>query len=118
MAVYNSFYRTTRKEIREKATERRIDSEIGKLGNQSFVPESIESLRYVQRHSKRFTEMPKSGGPRVREKGKKITSRAFLTKAILAIRDKIKRIEMFPNLPVKDRFLKTLERTEVKEIRQ
>ena len=38
--------------------------------------------------------MPKSGGPRVREKGKKITSRAFLTKAILAIRDKIRRTEI------------------------
>jgi hypothetical protein len=25
-------------------------------------------------------------------------------KAILAIRDKIRRIEIFPNLPVKDRF--------------
>ena len=48
--------------------------------------------------------MPKSGGPRVREKGKKITSRAFLTKTILAIRDKIRRIEMFQNLPIKDRF--------------
>jgi hypothetical protein len=48
--------------------------------------------------------MPKSGGPRVREKGKEITSRAFLTKAILAIRDQIRRIKMFPNLPVKDRF--------------
>ena len=47
--------------------------------------------------------MPKSGGPRVREKGKEIISRAFLTKAILAIRDKIGSIEMFPNLPVKDR---------------
>ena len=58
--------------------------------------------------------MPKSGRPRVRQKGKKITSRAFLTKAILAIRDKIRKVEMFPNLPVKDS--KTLERTEVKEI--
>src|SRR6201990_2063425 len=72
--------------------------------NQSFVPESIEGFRYVQRHSKRFTETPKSGGPRVREKRKKITLRAFLTKAILAIRDKIRRIEMFPNLHVNDRF--------------
>ena len=45
-----------------------------------------------------------SGRPRVREKGKKITSRAFLTKAKLAIRDKIRRIEMFPNLPIKDKF--------------
>src|ERR1700755_87565 len=72
--------------------------------NQSFVPDSIEGFRYVQRDSKRFTDMPKSGGPRVREKRKKITRRAFLTKAILAIRDKIRRIEMFPNLPVKDRF--------------
>src|ERR1700755_901545 len=39
-----------------------------------------------------------------KEKGKKITSRTFLMKAILAIREKIRRIEMFPNLPVKDRF--------------
>src|ERR1700755_1125904 len=90
VAVYNSCYRTTRKEIREKATERRIDSERGKFGNQSFVPDSIEGFRYVQRHSKRFTETPKSGGPRVREKGKKITSRAFLTKVKLAIVVKIK----------------------------
>src|SRR6201990_3650267 len=88
----------------ERKSERRIDSERGKFGNQSFVPDSNESFRYVQRHSKRFTEMPKNGGPRVTEMGKKITSRAFLTKAILAIRDKIRRIEMFPNLPVKDRF--------------
>ena len=104
VAVYNNCYRATRKEIREKITERRIDTERGKIRNQSFVPDSIEGFRYVQRHSKRFTEMPKSGGPRVREKGKKITSREFLTKAILTIRDKIRRIEMFPNLPVKDRF--------------
>ena len=48
--------------------------------------------------------MPKSGRPRVRQKGKKITSRAFLTKAIPAIRDKIRRIEMFLNFSVKDRF--------------
>src|ERR1700755_238575 len=88
----------------EKKSERRIDSERRKFGNQSFVPDSIESFRYVQRHSKRVTDMPKSGGPRVRAKGKKITSREFLTKAILAIRDKIRRIEMVPNLPVKDRF--------------
>ena len=52
----------------------------------------------------RFEMFRKIGGPRIREKGKEITSRAFLTKAILAIRDKIRRIEMFPNLPVKDRF--------------
>src|SRR6201990_1694731 len=103
MAVFNSCYRTTGKEIRE-ITERRIDTERGKFRNQSFVPDSIEGFRYVQRDSKGFTEMPKSGGPRVREKGKEITRRAFLTKTILAIRDKIRRIEMFPNLPVKDRF--------------
>ena len=48
--------------------------------------------------------MPKSVGPIVREKGKEITSRAFRTKPILAIRYKIRRIEIFPNLPVKDRF--------------
>src|ERR1700755_1514801 len=88
----------------ERKSERRIDSERGKFGNQSFVPDSIESFRYVLRNSKRFTEMSKSGGPRVREKGKEIPSRAFLTKAILSIRDKIRSIEIFPNLPVKDRF--------------
>src|SRR6201990_2357000 len=66
----------------EKKSERRIDSERRKFGNQSCVPDSIESFRYVQRHSKRFTEMPKSGGPRVREKGKEITSRAFRDGAI------------------------------------
>src|ERR1700755_1955634 len=91
-------------EIRDKITERRIDSERGKFGNQSFVPDSIESFRYVQRDNKRFTEIPKSGGQRVREKRKKIKSRAFLTKAILPIRDKIRSIEIFPNIPVKDRF--------------
>src|ERR1700755_1938900 len=48
--------------------------------------------------------MPKSRGPRIREKGKEITSGAFLMKPILAIRDKIRRVEMFPNLSVKDRF--------------
>ena len=48
--------------------------------------------------------MLKSGAPRVREKGKKFTSRAFLMKAILAIRDKIRRIEMFSNPPVKNKF--------------
>ena len=85
MAVYNNCYRTTGKEISEKAKERRIDTEREKFGNQSFVPGSIESLRYVQRHSKRFNEMPKSGGPRVREKERKITNRVFLIKAILAI---------------------------------
>ena len=68
------------------------------------MPDSIESFQYVQCDSKRFTEVPKSGGPRVRERGKEITSRAFLRKAIMAIRDKIRSIEMLPNLPVKDRF--------------
>src|SRR6201990_3283703 len=85
VVVYNSCYRTTGKEIREKITERRIDTERGKFRNQNFVPDSIVGFRYVLRQSKKFTEMPKSGGPRVREKGKKITRRAFLTKAILAI---------------------------------
>jgi len=56
---------------------------IGKFGNQSFATDSTESFRYVQRDSNRFTEMKKSGGTRVRKNGKKITSRAFLTKAIL-----------------------------------
>ena len=46
--------------------------------------------------AKGFTEMPKSRGPAVREKEKMITSRAFLIKVILAISDKIRRIEMFP----------------------
>src|ERR1044072_6171608 len=81
VAVYNSCYRTTRKEIREKITERRIDTERGNFRNQSFVPDSIEGFRYVQRDSKRFTEMLKRVGPSVREKGKKITRRPFLTKA-------------------------------------
>src|ERR1700755_1415617 len=89
---------------REKVTEGRIDSERVKFRNQSFLPNSIERFRYAYRNSKRFTEMPKPGGPTVRENGKEITSRAFLTKSILAVKDKIRRIEMFPNLPVKDRF--------------
>ena len=92
MAAYNSCYRTTRKEIRKNATERRIDSERGKFRNQSFAPDSTESFLYVQRDNKRFTEMLKNGGPRVREKGKEITSRVFLKKPMLAIRDKIRRI--------------------------
>src|SRR6201990_3764146 len=91
VAAYNSCYRTTGKEISEKITERRIDTERGKFLNQSFVPDSIEGFRYVQRDRKRFTEMPKSGGPRVRGRRKEITRRAFLTKDILAIRDKIRR---------------------------
>ena len=103
VAVYNSCYRRTGKEISEKIKERRIDTERGKFRNLSFVPDSIEGFRYVQRHSERLTETLKSGGPRVRKYGKKITSRTFFKKAILAIRDKIGRIEMFPNLPVKDR---------------
>ena len=115
MAVYNSCYRTTEKEIRKKIAERRIDTERGKFRNQSFVPDSIEGFRYVQRHSKGFIKRPLSGGPRVKEKGEKITSRAFLTKAILAIRDKIRRVEMFPNLPVKDRF-ENFRDKEVKKI--
>ena len=52
-----------------------------------------------------------------------INSRAFLTKTILAIRDKMRRIEMFPNLPVKDSFENLREnggyrnRTVVRELR-
>ena len=72
-----------------------INSERGKFGNQSFVPDFIERFRYVQRNSKRFIEMPKRGELRVKEKGKEITTRAFLTKAIMAIRDKVGRIECF-----------------------
>src|ERR1044072_2935103 len=83
---------TAASERPERKSERSIDFERGRFGVQSFVTDFIEIFRYVQRDSKRFTEMPKSGGRRVREKGKKITSRAFLTKALLAIRDKIGRI--------------------------
>ena len=56
---------------------------MGKFGNQSFATDSIENFRYVQHDSNRFTEMKKSVGTRVRKNGKEITSRAFLTKAIL-----------------------------------
>ena len=42
VAVYNCSYRTTGKEIREKVTERRIDTERGKFGKQRFGPDSIE----------------------------------------------------------------------------
>ena len=75
----------------------------GKFGNESFVPVSIEGFRYVQNHSKRLTETQKSGGPRLRKYGKKIASRTFFTKAILAIRDQVRRIKVLPNLPAKDR---------------
>ena len=47
VAVHNRFYRKTGKEIREKVTERRIDFEREKFGNQSFVPDSIESFRNI-----------------------------------------------------------------------
>ena len=49
VAVYNSCYRMTGKEIREKVTVQapQNDKERGKVGNQSFVPDSIESFRYV-----------------------------------------------------------------------
>ena len=102
MVVNSISYGTNRNGI-IKTVERRVYIKRGKFRNQSFVPDSIEGFRYVQRDIKGFTEMPKSGGPRVREKGK-ITNRAFLTKAILAIRDKIRRVEMLPNLLVKNRF--------------
>lgn len=48
------------------------------------------------------TEMPKSKGSTVREKKKKIVSRVFHPYAILAIRYKIRRVEIFINLPVED----------------
>src|SRR6201990_3699318 len=54
MAVYNSCYRTTGKEIREKVTERGIDSERGKFRNQSFVPDYIESFRYVKQRQQKI----------------------------------------------------------------
>ena len=101
VTIYNCCYITTGKEIRE-VTKRRIDSERGKMEIKALC-QTLSKVRYVQRDCKRFTGMAKSGRPIVRAKGK-IISRAFLTKAILAIRDKIKRIEMFPNLPVMDRF--------------
>ena len=47
VTIYNSSYRTTGKEIREKITEGRIDTERGEFGNQSFWPDSIEGFRYV-----------------------------------------------------------------------
>ena len=115
MAVFNCCYRTIEKEIQEKVTERMIDSERGKFGNQSFVPDFIERFRYVQRNSKRFIEMPKRGELRVKEKGKEITTRAFLTKAIMAIRDKVGRIECF-QIFLLIIFSKILERTEIKEM--
>ena len=92
MAVYNSSYRMAGKKIREKTTDRRIDSERGKIRNQSFVTDPTKAFEMAR---------ALSGISRVREKGK-ITSTAFLTKAILTIRGKVRRIEMFSNLPVKD----------------
>ena len=79
------------------------------------MPDSIESFWYVQRYSKRFTEIPNCRGPSIREKRKKITSRAFLSETILTIRDKIRGFKMFPILPFKIDS-KTLERIEVKAI--
>ena len=104
VAVNNRCCRTTGKEIREKVTERRLDTERGKFGNQSFLPHSIESFRYVQRDSKKLIENPNCEEPRIREKGKKITCRSFLAKALLGIGNKIGRNKMFPNLSVEDRF--------------
>ena len=106
MAVYNSCYRTTRKETREMVTERRIYSEIGKFGNQSLCQTLSKAFDMSSDTAKDSPKCRRAEGrgPRVREKRKKITRRAFLTKPILAIRDKISRIKMFPNLHVKDRF--------------
>src|ERR1700755_401043 len=112
MAVYNSSYRTTRMEIREKATERGIDSERGKFGNQSFVSNSIESFRYVLHDSERSTEMSKRGGPRVREKEKRITSRAFLTKPYWRSEISLVELSCFQIFLLRIDS-KTLERTEV-----
>lgn len=58
--------------------------------------------------------MVKYRGERVNERRKKITSTGFLTKTILEIKDKIRRIEMFSSLPVNGRSKNFLERTEVK----
>ena len=62
-----------------------------------------------------FTKILKKRGPRNRKTRKKIASRALLTKAALVSREKIRRIEMFSNLPARINS-KTIERTEVREI--
>ncbi|KAL7630426.1 UNVERIFIED_CONTAM: hypothetical protein RMT77_019409 [Armadillidium vulgare] len=99
--------------MREKTTERRIDSEREKFRNQSFVPDSIESFRYVQRFSKGFTEMPKSEGPRVREKGKKFPS--SLQKPYWRSDIRLEELRCFQIFLLKINS-KILKRMEVKEI--
>ena len=64
-----------------------------------------------------FIKILKKRGPRSRKTRKKIASRALLTKAALASREKIRRIEMFSNLPTRIGS-KAIERVKVREIWQ
>lgn len=57
--------------------------------------DSIKGFRCVKR--KIFIEMTKDKRPRIRKR-RKMTSRALLTKALLTIKGKIQRIEMFIKL--------------------
>lgn len=57
--------------------------------------------------------MPKSGGPRVREKGKKITRRTFLTKPYWRSEIRLEELRCFLIYLLRIDS-KTLERTEVK----
>lgn len=65
----------------------------------SLVPDSINAIRYVQRHS---TEMPNCRRPRIKIL-KQGTSKAYLYKEdILVMRDNWRRIEMLPNVLFKE----------------
>src|ERR1700755_183219 len=94
----------------ERKSERKIYSERGKFGNQSFVPDSIESLRYVQRHSKRFTEMPKS-----ERRERRSPVERFLRKPYWRSEIRLEELRFFQIFLLRIDS-KTLERMEVKEI--
>lgn len=65
------YYRTIETKIRRKITKRKFDTKRGKFGNQNYVLDSLEDFRYVLHQGERFTEMPKSRVPRIKENEKK-----------------------------------------------
>ena len=68
------------------------------------MPDSVKCLRDIESDGKWFSKVPKRGWPDMSKIGKKIPYRSCLMEAILVIRKKIVRFEMFDEVGVKQSF--------------
>src|SRR6201990_1386469 len=115
VAVYNSCYRTTGKEISEKVTERRIDSERGKFGNQSFVPDSIEAFDMSSATAKDSPKPRRVEDQESESRDRKSSVERSLRKSYWKSEIRLEELRCFQIFLLRIDS-ETLERTEVKEI--